>query len=156
MTAAKAKKRITELRALLDAANHAYYVDTESIMADSEFDALLHELIDLEAQHPELDDPNSPSRRVGGAPIEGFETIQHEVPMLSIDNTFEIRSEDPAARTLMSWARSVFEDLDPDAAEATRRWKLWVTAEKSGSRGASAQLPLRIVDREEGDQEAQG
>ncbi|GJM18855.1 MAG: DNA ligase [Phycisphaeraceae bacterium] len=84
-----AKKRITELRALLDRANRAYYADADPIMPDREYDDRLAELAALEADHPELDDPNSPTKRVGGAPIEGFRTFEHAVPMLSIDNTYD-------------------------------------------------------------------
>ena len=70
-------KRIADLRALLDRANRAYYTDAAPIMADAEFDRLLAELAALEAAHPDLDDPNSPTRRVGGAPIAGFRTVKH-------------------------------------------------------------------------------
>jgi DNA ligase (NAD+) len=80
--------RIRELRELLDRASRAYYVDAAPIMSDPQFDRLLAELIELEAKHPEADDPASPSKRVGGEPIEGFKTIAHRVPMLSIDNTY--------------------------------------------------------------------
>ena len=89
MGKADAPKRVTELRRLLERANRAYYVDASPVMPDAEFDRLLRELADLEAEHPELDDPNSPTRRVGGEPIEGFETYKHSVPMLSIDNTYK-------------------------------------------------------------------
>ncbi len=82
------KARILELRRLLDRANDAYYIENDPIMSDEEFDRLLKELQELEARHPELDDPNSPTRRVGGRPIEGFRTVEHRVPMLSIDNTY--------------------------------------------------------------------
>lgn len=57
-------------------------------MADREYDDLLSELAGLEADHPELDHPDSPTHRVGGEPIEGFRTVRHRVPMLSIDNTY--------------------------------------------------------------------
>ncbi|MCA9303555.1 MAG: NAD-dependent DNA ligase LigA [Phycisphaerales bacterium] len=80
--------RITELRGLLSRANRAYYRDADPIMSDREFDALLSELVELEAEHPDLHDPNSPTQRVGGEPIEGFITLDHSVPMLSIDNTY--------------------------------------------------------------------
>ena len=73
---------------MLHRANRAYYVDTSPIMADAEFDRLLAELAELETGHPELDDPDSPTHRVGGEPIEGFETLPHSRPMLSIDNTY--------------------------------------------------------------------
>jgi DNA ligase (NAD+) len=85
----KVETRIAELRALLNRANRAYYVDASPIMSDPEFDKLLAELGELEKKHPELDDPNSPTHRVGGEPIEGFEQVQHALPMLSIDNTYD-------------------------------------------------------------------
>ncbi|MEL7483376.1 MAG: NAD-dependent DNA ligase LigA, partial [Planctomycetota bacterium] len=84
----KVQDRVNELRELLERANRAYYVDADPIMPDREFDELLKELAELEAEFPELDDPNSPTRRVGGEPIDGFTTIEHAVPMLSIDNSY--------------------------------------------------------------------
>jgi DNA ligase (NAD+) len=81
-------KRAKELRDLLTRANRAYYTDAQPIMSDQEFDEKLRELADLESEHPDLRDPNSPTARVGGDPIEGFTTIEHRVPMLSIDNTY--------------------------------------------------------------------
>ncbi|MEQ8317093.1 MAG: NAD-dependent DNA ligase LigA [Phycisphaerales bacterium] len=80
--------RIAELRDLLTRANRAYYADADPIMSDTEFDRLLEELAGLEAKHPDLADPASPTVRVGGEPIEGFETRNHAVPMMSIDNTY--------------------------------------------------------------------
>ena len=83
--------RIRELRDLLTRANTAYYVDAAQFMSDAEFDALLAELAALEAAHPEIADPNSPTQRVGGAALEGeFETRRHRVPMLSVDNTYSV------------------------------------------------------------------
>lgn len=83
-----AKLRITELRDLLNRANRAYYVDATPIMPDVEFDRLLAELGKLEEAHPELDDPTSPTKRVGGEPIDGFTQVTHAAPMLSIDNSY--------------------------------------------------------------------
>ncbi|MBN8597975.1 MAG: NAD-dependent DNA ligase LigA [Planctomycetes bacterium] len=88
-SSSKEAGRIEELRALLDRANRAYYADASPIMSDPEFDRLLKELADLESRHPELDDPASPTKRVGGEPIEGFRQIKHRLPMLSIDNTYD-------------------------------------------------------------------
>lgn len=97
-------KRIQELRTLLDRANRAYYVDASPIMSDGEFDRLLAELARLEAAHPELSDPNSPTRRVGGEPIDGFVQREHRAPMLSIDNTY---SEGDLAEWHARMARSL-------------------------------------------------
>src|SRR5262245_65984888 len=83
-----AAQRIAQLRELLHRANRAYYADNAPIMSDPEFDRQLAELAKLEQEHPELDDPTSPTHRVGGEPIEGFKTVTHAVPMLSIDNTY--------------------------------------------------------------------
>ena len=83
--------RIHQLRDLLTRANTAYYVDAAPFMSDAEFDELLAELAALEAAHPGLADPNSPTQRVGGAALEGeFETRRHRVPMLSVDNTYSV------------------------------------------------------------------
>ncbi|MFM8733079.1 MAG: NAD-dependent DNA ligase LigA, partial [Phycisphaerales bacterium] len=82
--------RIEELRTLLHRANRAYYVESAPFMADSEFDALLAELAALESRHPELADPNSPTQRVGGEPVDGFVQVAHRVPMMSVDNTYSI------------------------------------------------------------------
>jgi DNA ligase (NAD+) len=90
MARSSIKARIMELRTLLERANQAYFAEAQPIMSDSEFDRLLRELSDLEAAHPELTDPNSPTQRVGGAPVRGFRSIRHAVPMQSIDNTYSI------------------------------------------------------------------
>ena len=81
-------KRIQELRVLLDQANFDYYVQAMPTMSDSEYDSLLSELGSLEKANPEFFDSNSPTQRVGGEPIDGFETVLHTVPMQSIDNTY--------------------------------------------------------------------
>jgi DNA ligase (NAD+) len=81
--------RIHELRAVLTRANRSYYADASPIMSDAEFDRLLKELADLESRHPELTDSNSPTKRVGGEPIDGFRQIKHALPMLSIDNSYD-------------------------------------------------------------------
>lgn len=97
--------RITELRTLLERANIAYYTHAAPIMSDVEFDRLLNELAQLEREHPELDDPDSPTHRVGGEPIEGFKTVRHAVPMLSIENTYGLSHED--GRGLLDWYERV-------------------------------------------------
>lgn len=82
-------ERIHHLRKELHRHNRLYYVEAKPEISDREFDRLLAELIELEAAHPELADPTSPSRRVGGEPIEGFRTVEHAVRMMSIDNTYD-------------------------------------------------------------------
>lgn len=101
-------RRVRDLRDLLHRANRAYYVDARPIMSDPEFDRLLSELAELEAAHPELDDPDSPTHRVGGEPIEGFRQVAHAVPMLSIDNTYDEQG-------VRDWADRVERGLKGDA-----------------------------------------
>lgn len=88
MTHAEAAARLEILRQELHRHNHLYYVEARPLISDKEFDLLLRELQDIEAQFPDLITPDSPSQRVGGAPIEGFTQIQHSVPMMSLDNTY--------------------------------------------------------------------
>ncbi len=85
--------RIRELRGLLDHHNRLYYTQATPEISDAEYDALFRELEQLEKNHPEFHDPNSPTLRIGGAPIEGFQQIRHSIPMLSIDDVFELGSE---------------------------------------------------------------
>jgi DNA ligase (NAD+) len=81
--------RAAELRKEIDHHNHLYYVEAAPVISDREFDRLLQELIDLEKKHPELATPDSPTQRVGGAPIPGFKQVTHKVPMLSIENSYD-------------------------------------------------------------------
>jgi DNA ligase (NAD+) len=87
MTNKEAQKRVTELRTLLDQANQAYYQDAHPFISDQEFDEKLRELEKLE-QEFDLHDPESPTQRVGGNVSSEFETVQHPVPLLSLDNTY--------------------------------------------------------------------
>ena len=80
--------RAGELRQLLQRAAHAYYVLDAPEMEDSVYDRLYRELLELEAAHPELITPDSPSQRVGGAPAEGFSSVEHRIGLLSLDNAF--------------------------------------------------------------------
>ena len=83
-----ARLRIDTLRAELAGHNRRYYQDAAPTITDQEYDALYRELADLEAGHPEFLTPDSPTQRVGGAPLEEFTQIRHRVPMLSLDNTY--------------------------------------------------------------------
>ena len=81
-------KRVVELRRQLDDANHRYYMLDDPEIPDAEYDRLMRELEALEAAHPELRDPNSPTVRVGNAPSGKFAEVRHVVPMLSLGNAF--------------------------------------------------------------------
>jgi DNA ligase (NAD+) len=81
-------KRASWLCEEIEKHNSLYYQEAKPEISDKEYDKLLKELVDLEKKHPELANPNSPTQRVGGAPIDGFVTLKHRLPMLSIDNTY--------------------------------------------------------------------
>ena len=81
-------KRASWLCEEIEKHNRLYYQEAKPEISDKEYDKLLKELVDLEKKHPELANANSPTQRVGGAPIDGFVTLKHRLPMLSIDNTY--------------------------------------------------------------------
>jgi DNA ligase (NAD+) len=113
--AAQAKgveERAAELRRTLEHHNHRYYVLDEPEIGDDEYDALLGELRDLEAEHPELRTPDSPTQRVGGRPLEKFEPVEHLQPMLSLANA---RNEEE----LRAWDARVRKLAGEDAPEIT-------------------------------------
>jgi DNA ligase (NAD+) len=92
---------IEALRAEIRHHNRLYYVDAAPRISDLEFDRLLARLERLEREHPEFDSPDSPTRQVGGQPVEGFETVPHRLPMLSIENGYseaEVREWDVRLR----------------------------------------------------------
>src|SRR5215208_3158917 len=86
MSAPGAEVRARELREQIRAADHAYYVLDRPVLSDAEYDRLLRELQELEAAHPELATPDSPTQRVGGVASERFERVVHREPMLSLGN----------------------------------------------------------------------
>ena len=94
------KSEINKLRTELERHNRLYYLGTPEI-SDYDFDQMMRQLQELEGKHPEYADPNSPTQRVGGAPIEEFKTVIHDPPMLSIDNAYsldELREWDARVR----------------------------------------------------------
>lgn len=98
-------KRIDELRDLIRHHEYRYYVENRPEISDFEFDKLMAELQALEKKNPALITSDSPSQRVGGAPVEGFAVVEHRVPMQSIDNTYsadEIREFDARISRLLS------------------------------------------------------
>ncbi len=101
MELAQAKQRIEQLTTLLKDHNYKYYVLAEPSISDFEFDQLLNELSHLEQQYPEFATADSPTKKVGGAPIDGFVTVKHQRPMLSLANTYneqELREFDERIR----------------------------------------------------------
>jgi DNA ligase (NAD+) len=88
VTQAEAKKRHARLVEEIHRHDHAYYVEARPVISDQEYDRLYHELLDLEKEFPDLATPDSPSHRVGGAPLNEFQSVRHAVPMMSLDNTY--------------------------------------------------------------------
>ncbi|MCU0788744.1 MAG: NAD-dependent DNA ligase LigA [Verrucomicrobia bacterium] len=88
MQRSAAVERHAELTAELRRHDHAYYLEAKPRISDHDYDRLYHELLDLEKQFPELVTPDSPSQRVGGAPLKEFQQVQHALPMLSLENTY--------------------------------------------------------------------
>jgi DNA ligase (NAD+) len=107
MTSKSAAKRAAELRYTLNRANRLYYVEQTPDMPDAEWDAMLRELQTLEAEHPELLTPDSPTQRVGAPPSDGFAEVVHPSPMLSLGNVFD-REE------LEAWHGRVSEYVEVD------------------------------------------
>lgn len=134
---AAVRERVEALRDELRRANRAYYVDARPFLTDREYDEKLAELARLEAEHPELDDPASPTKQVGGEPIQGFRTRRHGVPMLSIDNTYS----DAEVR---QWVARVLKRLGVEAEEANG-------AADDGEGGLFAAPPERGARRADGE-----
>ena len=100
-----AATRIAQLRAEIEQHNHRYYVLDDPTIPDAEYDKLFRELQTLEAQHPELLAVDSPTQRVGGAPLKAFNEVQHRTAMLSLNNAFseeEVRAFDARIREALS------------------------------------------------------
>ena len=97
-------QRIAQLRSDILEHDRRYYVEAAPLISDKAYDGLFRELRELEAQHPELATPDSPTQRVGGRPSEGFVQVAHRVPMLSLDNLYADK-DGPVA--LAKWIHSV-------------------------------------------------
>ncbi len=96
----RAGKRIAELREQINYHNHRYHVLDSPEVSDAEYDALMADLRGLEEEHPELITPDSPTQRVGAAPLEAFGAVEHPVPLLSLANVF-------SSEELLAWHRRI-------------------------------------------------
>ncbi len=102
--ASRVKAKIEELKKEIDYHNYRYYVLDDPEISDAEYDRLYRELTRLETENPELITPDSPTRRIGAPPLESFNTIDHSIPMLSLDNALnenEIREFDRRVKRLL-------------------------------------------------------
>src|SRR5690625_4454263 len=98
---------MTELINTINHHAHAYYVMDQPTIPDGEYDKLFHELLQLEADYPELVEEHSPTKRVGAEPLDAFEKVEHEIPMLSLGNAFD-------EQELRDFHRRVLTGLDVD------------------------------------------
>ncbi|MDI7247952.1 MAG: NAD-dependent DNA ligase LigA [Bacillota bacterium] len=99
------EERIRKLREEIEFHNYRYYVLDDPVVSDAEYDALMRELVELEAEHPELVTPDSPTQRVGAAPAEAFAPVVHRSPMMSLANVYsveELRAFDARVRKALS------------------------------------------------------
>src|SRR5207302_1254154 len=85
-TKADVREEVAHLRREIERHNHRYYVLDDPLVSDAEYDAMFRRLQELEEAHPELRTPDSPTQRVGAAPLERFGTVRHRHPMLSLQN----------------------------------------------------------------------
>lgn len=88
MNRKQAEIRAGKLRHEIERHNRLYYIENQPEISDYEYDQLLEELIGIEKAYPDLVTPDSPTRRVGGAPLQGFQAVRHSIPMLSLGNTY--------------------------------------------------------------------
>ena len=100
------EKRAEELRALIKAHNIAYYDNDSPTISDAEWDMLMRELVGLEDQYPHLRTPDSPTQNIGGSPSKIFSPVTHRVPMMSLDNAFEVEA-------LHQWKTKLERKLSP-------------------------------------------
>jgi DNA ligase (NAD+) len=106
MASKEIEREVAHLRSELNRHNYLYYAEAKPEISDREFDRMMAHLTELEAEHPELVTPDSPTQRVGGQTLEGFKTVRHIVPMLSIDNTYSYED-------LAEWDVRVRKGLNP-------------------------------------------
>jgi DNA ligase (NAD+) len=108
--AGAARKRVRALRDDIERHNYLYYALDEPVISDAEYDRLFRELQELEAAHPDLASPDSPTQRIGSAPVAQFSAVRHRVPMLSLGNAFD-------AEEVAGFDRRVREGLQADTVE---------------------------------------
>lgn len=105
MNSDQVKENIESLRKQLHQHNHSYYVLDKPVIKDYDFDLMLKELADLEEAHPEFDDSNSPTKRVGSGITDSFSKVEHTYPMMSLSNSYSIEE-------IMEWANRVKKSIE--------------------------------------------
>ena len=154
MPRVKPSERLTQLRGLLARYDHRYYVLNDPEVPDAEYDRLFGELKTLEEAHPALVSPDSPTQRVSGAPLKEFGEIEHQLPMLSLDNAFsadEVRAFDRRVRERLGRETPITYSCEPklDGLAVSLRYehgKLVHGATRGdGARGEDVTLNLRTI-----------
>lgn len=155
MTVSKpVRERAQQLRAEIDYHNYRYYVLDDPEIPDIEYDRLLRELQQLEADHPELITPDSPTQRVGAAPLEAFREVRHRVPMLSLDNSMsetELADFDRRVREGLKSEQPIAYAAEPklDGLAVSLRYERGVLVQAAtrgdGSRGEDVTLNVRTI-----------
>lgn len=146
-----AKKRVDELHKLLNQYGYEYYVLDKPSVSDSEYDKRMQELIALETEFPQLKTPNSPTQRIGGEVLEGFQKVRHRIPMLSLANAFneaDLRDFDRRVRQTVGDTAYVCE-LKIDGLAVSLRYENGVFVQGStrgdGTVGEDITVNLRTV-----------
>jgi len=135
----KWRKRAEELRQEINHHNYRYYVLDDPVVSDAQYDKLLRELQQIESEHPELIAPDSPTRRVGAAPLSEFGEVRHKIPMTSMDNAFddiEAREWDQRVRKSLETEGNVVYTAEPkfDGTSVNLRYENGVLRQ-AGTRG---------------------
>jgi DNA ligase (NAD+) len=150
----KLRKRAEELRKEINYHNHRYYVLDDPVVSDAEYDKLLRELQQIESDHPELITPDSPTRRVGAAPLSEFSEVRHKIPMTSMDNAFddnEAREWDQRVRKGLETEGNVAYTAEPkfDGTSVSLRYEngvlMQVGTRGDGSTGEDVTANVRTI-----------
>ncbi len=139
---AAVRQRVQELRRLLTEASYAYYVLDAPIMEDSVYDRLYRELQDLEVQHPDLITPDSPTQRVGEKPATQFTSVQHAVPLYSLENAFNLEE---FANWQGRWQRVLGAQAGGDRSPSTPQMGEFKEVDGSASDGSGQLAPTRLT-----------
>ncbi|MBQ2335309.1 MAG: hypothetical protein II381_03300, partial [Victivallales bacterium] len=91
------QEQLDFLRSEIRRHDHLYYIEAKPEISDYEYDALYRKLREIEAAHPELITPDSPTQRVSGNPLTAFQTVRHKLPMMSLDNTYDANDHEQIA-----------------------------------------------------------
>lgn len=160
------KEKIERLREEVIRHNHLYYVENRPLIADERYDFLLKKLQDFEERYPEFKTPDSPTLRVGGAPLGGFKVVEHRLRMLSMDNTYShedlYRFDERVKKKLDSAGYEYVSELKIDGVSVSLTYENGVfirgATRGDGFKGDDVSsnlktiesIPLKLVSREEG------